>query len=624
MTVSANKQSNLSYYAEDALTFDTELDPINSADADTLDRLFRERVRRSSEEVAYNQFDADKQQWNSYSWSQIAAQVERWQVAFREAGLVKADRVAICYRNSIEWIIFDQAALRLGLVVVPLYTADRADNIGYVIGNSQAKLVLFADLARWLEVVECDEDVSCLETVLLFAASEPVSGKVKMVADWLPEIGSHLERGLAEPDDLATIIYTSGTTGRPKGVMLSHKNLLSNAYNGMRSVALKTSDHLLSFLPLSHALERTIGYYAPMLMGAKVSFNRSIPELAEDLKTLQPSVLISVPRIFERVHNQIYSKVATENKIKQTLFRLAIDTGWHRFKNQQGRAAWHPKLLLAKLLDHLVAKPIRENLGGNLDFVIVGGAALSEEVAKTFIALGVPLLQGYGLTESSPVVSVNTPKRNLPNSIGLALRGVKVKIGEQDELWVQGNNVMQGYWLNDQATKETIVEMEDGQWLKTGDRAAIDEQGFIRIIGRIKDIIVLANGEKMPPTDIEAAILRDPLFEQVLVLGEGRSFLSALVVLNKSNWLSLASENRWQDAHLQEKAVQDTLINRIGAQMVDFPGYAKIRKVTASLDEWTVESGLLTPTLKIKRPKVLAAHETEIEQMYAGRGVHKA
>jgi len=624
------------FYPEDALANGGALDPINSADAKTLDEMFRERVRRSSEKIAYNQFDTSLQEWKSISWSELALQVERWQVAFQQEGLSKGDRVAICYRNSIEWITFDQAALRLGLVVVPLYTADRPDNMAYVIQNSGAQLALFANESTWASVAKADEDVSSLNTVLVFSrtrkedqgetqagifADERSSIIIKQVEAWLPELGSHLERGQADPDDLATIIYTSGTTGRPKGVMLSHKNLLSNAYSGMRSQALTPNDHLLSFLPLSHALERTIGYYAPMLCGSEVTFNRSIPELAEDLQKVAPTVLISVPRIFERVHNKIRASVNQKSSIKQALFNAAINIGWHRFQYQQGIESWHPRLLLNGVLDFLVARPIRAGLGGRLDFAIVGGAPLSHEVAKTFISLGLTLLQGYGLTEASPVVSTNTKKRNRPDSIGLPLRGVDVVIMENEELWVKGDNVMLGYWQNTDANKECLQEAEDGVWLKTGDRAAIDEHGFIRIIGRIKDILVLANGEKMPPTDIEAAIMRDPLFEQVIVLGEGKSYLTALAVLNRNAWKKLRLEKDWSESDLNAKAAQEYFLEHISAQMTDFPGYARIRRVTLSLDEWTVESGLLTPTLKIKRPKIIEAYTEQIEAMYAKKRI---
>ena len=608
---------------------------INSQDVQTLDELFRERVRRSSDSIAYTQFDKAAKKWNSITWAELAVQVERWQVAFKNTGLEKGDRVAISYQNSIEWVIFDQAALRLGLVVVPLYTADRADNVGYVIGDSGAKLVLFANAAAWKAVEACEECTKCVQTVIVMQGSSSESnednksnkdneGIVQNIDDWLPEHGAHLERGMASPEDLASIVYTSGTTGRPKGVMLSHNNMLSNAYCGMRSVALTPEDRLLSFLPLSHTFERTVGYYAAMMSGASVSFNRSIPEMANDLKIIKPTVMISVPRIFERVHNKIYNGLKKEKPIKQKLFKLAVKAGWAKFEYQQGMRGWQPLLLLAGLLDKLVGATVRERLGGEMKYVVIGGAPLSVDVAKTFISLGVPLLQGFGLTESSPVVSVNTPEACRPDSIGLPLRGVNVKLEENDELWIQGDNVMMGYWNNPEATAKAVVEDKDGRWLRSGDRASIDEQGFIRIIGRIKDILVLANGEKVPPTDIEAAIMQNPLFEQVMVLGEAKSFLSALVVLDKELLVELCDARGWDASDLSSAKLNAELVKLVTAQMGKFPGYARIRKVHVCPEEWTVESGLITPTLKTKRPQLLTHYADEIAAMYSGHGVAKS
>jgi len=610
----ANNDYYTAQYPIDALASGEGLDTINTQDASTLDEAFRERVRRSSDKTAYTQFNQSSEAWETFSWADMAVQVERWQVAFRESGLKKGDRVAICYRNSVQWVTFDQAALRLGLVIVPLYTADRADNIAYVIGNSGSKLVLFADNSTWQSVSNTDEDVSCVEQVLVFSGK--AGGIVHLVDDWLPEHGQHFERGVASPDDLASIVYTSGTTGRPKGVMLSHRNMLSNAYSGMRSVPLKLSDRLLSFLPLSHTLERTVGYYASLISGSEVTFNRSIKQLSDDLTEVKPTVMISVPRIFERVHNQIYTGLTGQSSFQQWMFKTAINVGWRRFEYQQGLRSWHPKLLFVGIFDALVATKVNTKLGGALNFVIVGGAPLTKEVAKTFISLGIPLLQGYGLTESSPIVSVNTEAQNRVNSIGLLLRGVSVKIADNDELWVKGDNVMMGYWERPDATDKAIVVEGDERWLRTGDRAAIDEQGFLRIIGRIKDILVLANGEKVPPPDIEAAVARNPLFEQVMVVGEGKSFLSALVVLNKALEKQARADNG--------DNFQAYLVKSIAEQMDDFPGYAKIRKVHICEDEWTVESGLLTPTLKIKRPKVMARYAGAVDQLYAGHGVHKS
>lgn len=606
-------------YPDDALLTTPGVDVINSLDVHTLDELFRERVRRSSNSTAYKQFDSTENKWVSISWAELAIEVERWQLAFSEQGLVKGDRVAICYRNSIEWVVFDQAALRLGLVVVPLYTSDRADNMAFVIAHSGAKLALFANIDVWSSIQQSPDFSPCVETILLINGDGP--NGAKNIKDWLPEYGAHLERGISQSDDLASIVYTSGTTGRPKGVMLSHKNMLSNAYSGMRSVALTPNDRLLSFLPLSHTLERTVGYYSAMMAGAQVSFNRSVSDMASDLKVIKPTVLISVPRIFERLNNQIYSTVQKDKPIAQYVFKYAIRAGWAKFKYRQGMTAWQPWLLLSSILDRAVGKKIRERLGGEIKFVIVGGAPLSSDVSKTFISLGVPLLQGYGMTESSPVVSVNTLEACRPESIGLPLRGIKVKLDDNDELWVQGDNVMLGYWRNDEATSSTIVNDKSGRWLRSGDRAAIDEQGFIRIIGRIKDILILANGEKVPPSDIEAAIMRNALFEQIMVVGEARPFLTVLLVLDNAQLKELCDSQGWSKMALNNPKLVNHVAGLVNAQMSQFPGYARVRKVHICAEPWTVESGLITPTLKLKRAKILSQYQDAIDAMYKGHTV---
>ena len=615
-------QKTATHYPPDVLQSRDDLDVISSIEVRTLDELFRERVRRSSDQIAYSQYDASIQSWRNPTWADMANEVERWQVAFLNEGLQKGDRVAICHRNSIEWIIFDQAALRLGLVVVPLYTSDRADNTGYVLANSRAKLVLFSKSATWKAVSETEHDLSAIKRVLV-ASAEPAEFEadslLRHINHWVPEHGQHLERGMCEGNDLASIVYTSGTTGRPKGVMLSHKNMLSNAFAGMRSIAVRPDDHFLSFLPLSHTLERTVGYYAALMAGARVTFNRSIPELAKDLLEVKPTIMVSVPRIFERVHNQVYSSLKKMSPLRRAIFRRAVKTGWHQFERQQGLKRWHPRLLLANFLDKAVGQTVRDKLGGRLRMVVVGGAPLSPEVSKTFISLGTPLLQGYGLTETSPVVSVNTMEYNRPDSIGLPLHDVQVKIMEQDELWVKGDSVMLGYWRNQEATDACMA----GEWIKTGDTASIDKHGFIRIVGRIKDILVLANGEKVPPSDVEAAIMGDTLFEQVLVLGEAKSYLSALVVLNKEEWQEVLTELGVEDLDINSKQAVSLIQKRITQRMSPFPGYARIRRVHAMLEEWTVEDGLLTPTLKMKRDTILEKYKDQVDALYAGHGVHR-
>jgi len=374
----------------------------------------------------------------------------------------------------------------------------------------------------------------------------------------------------------------------------------------------------VSFLPLSHTLERTIGYYCGVMCGTKVIFTRGIPELSEDLLRFKPTYLVSVPRIFERVNNKIYAGVAESSNFKKKLFHAAVDIGWRKFEHAQGRGPWSVDFLLHPVLDKLVGSKIRAKLGGRMRFSVVGGAPLSPSVAKTFIGLGMTLLQGYGLTETSPVLSVNTKSHNKPETIGLPFRGVELAIGENDELMARGDVVMMGYWNNPEATKANITE--DG-WLHTGDQAKIDDEGYVSIIGRIKDILVLANGEKMPPADLESAISKDKLFEQVMVIGEGKSFLSALLVLSEETRENELKKAGFSIDDIDSEAFNDFLLDRVAEKIEDFPGYAKIRKVHASLDEWSVDDGLITPTLKLKRPKILKKFQAAIDSMYEGHGI---
>jgi long-chain acyl-CoA synthetase len=376
-------------------------------------------------------------------------------------------------------------------------------------------------------------------------------------------------------------------------------------------------DLFLSFLPLSHTLERTAGYYLPVMSGSAVAYARSIPLLAEDLKTIRPTVLIAVPRIFERVFARIQNQMDKQSGLARALFRMTTAVGWHRFRRQQRRVGWHPRLLVWPLLKKLVADKVLEKLGGRLRMAVSGGAPLSISVAKTFIGLGVPILQGYGLTETSPVISVNLPEDNEPDSVGVPLNGVEVRVGDDEELLVKTPGMMLGYWNNHAATSEVIDP--DG-WLHTGDQARI-ENGHIYITGRIKDILVLSNGEKVPPMDMELAISLVPAIDQVLVIGEGEAYLSAILVLNPEQWPVLT--NRFgldtdAEASLDNEKLHNYLLKEIRATLKDFPGYAKIRRLIVTLEPWTVDNGLLTPTLKVKRARVLDLFKDKITALYAG------
>ncbi|RCX30309.1 AMP-dependent synthetase/ligase [Thioalbus denitrificans] len=585
----------------------------------TLDGLFRERIHRTPDSVAYRQFDRRHRLWVDATWSEVARQVARWQAGMAREALKPGDRVAIVLRNCREWVEFDQAALGLGLVVVPLYTDDRPDSAAYILNDSAAKLLLIQDDTQWRRLRSADESLPALRRVLVLehkAGGADDDPRVIHVDEWLPRGEHEVRHDEHGSQSLASIVYTSGTTGRPKGVMLSHHNMLSIAHASLTMVSVYREDTFLSFLPLSHTLERTGGYYLPMMAGSTVAFSRSVQQLAEDLQTIRPTALISVPRIYERVYARLADQLE-KKPLARILFRAAAVVGWRRFQAAQGRASrWlSPQLLLWPLLRRLVADKVLARLGGRLRVAVSGGAALPFSVARTFIGLGLPILQGYGLTETSPVVSVNTLEDNEPASVGLPLRGVEVKIGENDELLVRGPGVMQGYWNNHAATTQTIDS--DG-WLHTGDQARI-EHGHLYITGRIKDILVLSNGEKVPPGDMESAIALDPLFDQVLVLGEGRPFLSALVVLNGEHWVTLARQlglDAFDPASLLDNRLRNQLITHMRELLADFPGYAKVRRVVPMLDAWTVENGLLTPTLKTRRQQVLERYRKEVELLY--------
>lgn len=593
---------------------------IQESDVHSLHGLFRERLDRTPDGAAYRQYDIASQKWTVSSWREMANEIARWQAAFNKDGLQPGDKVAIMVKNSREWVVFDQAALGLGLVTVPLYADDRPDNVAYIINHAEIKILFVQDRPQWDRLLKADIDLGGLQRIIslkrISEDDEPDDSKLESLSDWIFGLNGELQTKETKPDDLASIVYTSGTTGRSKGVMLSHRNILANAFASAVSNQWKPDERFLSFLPLSHMLERTAGYYLPIILGAEVIYARSIALLGEDLQSTHPTTLVSVPRIYERVYGKIQEGLKQKSLISRFLFKSAVNVGWQKFLYEQGRAGWHPKLVFWSTLNKLVASKVLEKLGGELRLAICGGAALSEDVAKLFIGLGLPLVQGYGLTESSPVVCVNRIEDNIPSSIGTVLPNTEIRIGENDELQSCGPCSMLGYWKNEQATKDTFTE--DG-WLKSGDKARIDKDGHVYITGRLKDIMVLANGEKIPPNDMEMAIALDSLFEQVMIIGEARAFLSVVLVLDPDAWADMAVtlniHPESPDAFSQ-RDIEKAILSRVSVRLKDFPGYAKIRRAHITLEPWTVDGGLLTPTLKIKRPKVMERFSKEIEELY--------
>lgn len=590
--------------------------PASLQDVRTLAQLLAWRIRATPAGMAYRWFDPTAATWTSLSWAEFGARVEILRTALARSGAcAQGDRIAILMPNGIDHVSMDQAALSLGLAVVPMHAIDNPDSIGYILSDSEAAVLLVESHDRWRAIMRTGQPLPNLKLVLIAKADAQDAGavndpRVQLLRDWsarAPEAATGDFKPPA-PQDMAAIVYTSGTTGRPKGVMLSHGNVVSNVKAIVARIEADPADVFLSFLPLSHTFERTAGYYYPIATAATVAFSRSTRDLPQDLKVVRPTVLASVPRIYERFYAAISAELDRASFVNRKMFELAAAVGARRFRARQERT---PASLLDQalwpLLEMLVARKIKAQLGGRLRVGVSGGAPIAPGVIGLFLSMGIDIVQGYGMTETSPVVSTNTPDDNDPATVGRPLDGVEVRIGENNELLVRGPNVMLGYWKNPVETRRVLSA--DG-WLHTGDQAAL-HHGRITITGRIKDIIVTSTGEKVAPADLELAILADPLFEQVMIVGERRPYLSVLAVLQKAALADLQKTTT-------SEGLPAMLLSKVRQSLRAFPSYAMPKAIWWTSAPWTIENGLLTPTLKIKRLALEARFKTEIETMYGG------
>ncbi len=574
-------------------------------DIATLSDLFVRRVALSGGRVAYRQHDGGENTWREWRWDDVATEVARWQQALLAEGLARGARLAIMLPNGVPWVVCDQAALGLGLAVVPIFSHDNAGNVEYILRDSGSE-ILVTDRARFSVIANLEIVPTLKRIVVIDEADSPELPNAVALDSWLAHKPDSVLTGAA-PDDIATLVYTSGTTGAPKGVVLTHHNLLSNAVAVQKSFPIGADNLFLSFLPLSHIFERTAGYYMTMLIGAEVAFARSIQHLKEDMLIIKPTVMFAVPRIFEGMLEKLNASLSGAlAPLRWLLARAAA-------RPAPRRGLWFG--LARIVVDRLIGRRFRKAFGGRMRHMVSGGAALSPDVARAFIALGVPVYQGYGLTETAPVISVNRQHSNVPESIGPPIHGVEVKLGDGDELLTRSECVMRGYWNLPEVTAQAIDA--DG-WFHTGDRARIDAYGRLYIIGRIKEIIVMSNGEKVPPVDMENALLADPLFDQAMVWGEGKAFLVAILVLNPDEAASCPGDMTPQadGSVLADDAFGKEVMKRVSLRLKGFPSYAKVRRVIIAPEPWTVENGFLTPTLKLKRHKILERLGKQIESAY--------
>jgi len=597
-----------------------EGDIIDCNQAVTLWGLFCERVRRSRDRIAYRDHDRVSGTWRDHTWGEIAKRVDGLRSALARSGLSTGDRVGLLLPNGVDWICTDLAVLGSGLVVVALYPYDSAANIAYILGHSGARLLLLDTQARWKSLLVHNAEFPTLQQVWFCDNStRPIEHTVGPIEIRLADVIAHGGPVPATPDtgptSLATLIYTSGTTARPSGVMLSHFAILWNAEATATVIPPRPSDVFLSILPLAHAFERTLGYYLPMMGGSTVAYARSAENLAEDLLANRPTVLLGVPRLYERIFRTIRAQAAG-SVIKFLLLRWTTALGWRRFEASQGRRA---KLglaarLILPLLERRVAVLVQEAFGGRLRIAVSGGAPLDPNVQRALLGLGLPLVEGYGLTEAAPVVAATSPDDNLPGAAGRPLRGISVKLSQQGELLVRSPAVMKRYWRDDAKTAQML---DPNGWLSTGDLAEIRE-GRIFIRGRLKEMIVLSTGEKLNPNIVEAEIMRDPLVAQVAVVGDGKPFPAALIVLDRQQWARFAQRVGATFDKPNRPVIRTRVLARIDRLLADMPRHTRVRAVHLSFEPWTIEEGLITPTFKVRREALQRRFSAQINELYAG------
>ncbi len=592
----------------------------------TLPELLTQHLTKRPDAIAYKYFDQAAQTWKDLTFKDVYDIVHEWRHAFAALPFLSAgDRVAMLLPNSPEAVFFDQSVLANVLVPVPLHAVDTPKSSAFILNDSGAKVLVTNKLLKWKQLRELN-NTPALELVVITddGDCDDTSGKVPVLSlkTFLANgRGSTLPTVSPKPTDLAALVYTSGTTGNPKGVMLTHRNILSNIRGVLCNLMPNEHETLLSFLPFSHTFERTTSYYLSLGLGFTLAFNRSIARLQDDLKTIRPTVLMSVPRVYEMIYSKIRDGLAKKPAYIRYLFDWAVEVGWRRFCRENAlpiepsARAWLDPIV-AGFLDKKVGKPLRNVFGDRIHLYISGGAALNPTVARIFLALGIRIFQGYGMTETSPIISVNKEGNNHPNTVGPALPNLEVRLGDGDELQVRGPSVMQGYWNRPDATAEIFTH--DG-WLRTGDVVSLYPDGHIRITGRIKEIIVTSTGEKVPPADLEAAIESEGLFSQALVLGDNRPYIVALTVINPDAWAELCATlglDPNDDASLENPEAKRAALRRLKTATNRFPNYGIPRQVCLLREPWTIDNGLLTPTLKIKRNVIRQRFADQIEALY--------
>lgn len=558
-----------------------------------------------------------------FSTEEFGNFVKHFSLGLKELGAEAGDKLIILSENSPEWVIADFANLCLGAITVPIYTSLVAEQIKYIIDDSDAKIVVYSNEEQWKKIESIKNELKKVKYYITCSSQAPkgvltyqqILEKGKKIAQEKPDLFEKLALQV-RPEDEASIIYTSGTTGIPKGVILKHSNFLSNIKTASIILEFSDKDTVLSFLPLSHVLERMVTF-TYVYKGCTVAYAESVETVAENLLEIKPHIMVSVPRVFEKIYSKVIDNVLSSSGVKRKIFFWALKVGKEYGRKKVLKQPISGYLQLRRNLAHkLVYSKIIERTGGRIRFFVSGGAPLSKDIAEFFYALGLVVLEGYGLTETSPVISVNTFENLRFGSVGKPIPGVEVKIAQDGEILTRGPHVMKGYYKKEAETRETF----EGDWFRTGDIGHFDEDGFLVITDRKKDLIVTAGGKNVAPQPIENILKTNPYISNAVVIGDRQRFISALIVPNfekleeYAKFSNIPYEGR-SDMVKNEKII-NFMLAEVDRSTPNLASYEKVKKIALLNREFEIEKGEITPTLKVKRNIIERQYKDLIASLY--------
>lgn len=566
--------------------------------------------------------------YQEISWAAMAEDVQALGLSFLELGVRPGDRVAILSENRPEWAVADLAALSLGAITVPIYTTLTAQEIEYILADAGAVIAVVSTEAHAETLGAIRARLPALAHVIQIEP-RPL-GLFPRDLTWYGELvglGRSSRAGGAaffrhvtavEPSQVASLVYTSGTTGSPKGVMLTHENFLSNCRACAQVIPVTERDHTVSFLPLSHVFERMAGYYFILFVGGTIAYAESLEQVPKNLLEARPTVVCAVPRFYEKLHARVLEAVRRGSSVKRAIFTWAVGVGRRVAQAHTEARPPGPILRLQRAVaDRLVFHKLRDRLGGRLRFFISGGAPLARELAEFFYGAGILILEGYGLTETSPVITCNRPGALRFGTVGLPIPGIEVRIADDGEILTRGPHIMQGYYRK---PSETLEVLEPDGWLHTGDIGHLDRDGFLVITDRKKELIVTAGGKKVAPAPLESLLTRDAAIADAVVLGDRRPFLIALVAPSEAGWAQAAAAARAPGRDPQTLArdagVAAWFQDRVRARQAHHAPFERIKRVLLLATPLSQEAGELTPTMKVRRRIVAQRYAAEIEALY--------